>query len=218
VHPEFAYFCPTPRWRRQLRVVVVSILFGAIIGASVATLGAGHDGNAGSASTTADVDLSSAERVSVVGTQAAPAATNVAKTKGEASEPIKAYPIRRVRVRPATANPSLPAVDPTAATQAAVVASATGLLESPGRAQSSGAPTASSHATAAAPAPRPTAVKKRQAIVHVQSHRRNDERADYSGHGNRRTYRSGRTSVDDYDLRSRYREGSSGRQRHWGWF
>jgi hypothetical protein len=41
VHPEFGYFCPTPRRRRELRVAIVSILFGAIIGASIATLRVG---------------------------------------------------------------------------------------------------------------------------------------------------------------------------------
>ena len=45
VHPEFGYFCPTPRRRRELRVAIVSILFGAIIGASIATLRVGHDRN-----------------------------------------------------------------------------------------------------------------------------------------------------------------------------
>jgi uncharacterized membrane protein YbjE (DUF340 family) len=38
VHPEFGYFCPTPYRRRELLVAVVSILFGAMIGGSIATL------------------------------------------------------------------------------------------------------------------------------------------------------------------------------------
>jgi hypothetical protein len=33
-HPEFGYFCPTPRLRRELRIAFVSILFGAIGGAA----------------------------------------------------------------------------------------------------------------------------------------------------------------------------------------
>jgi hypothetical protein len=32
-HPEFGFFCPTPRLRRELRIAFVSILFGAIGGA-----------------------------------------------------------------------------------------------------------------------------------------------------------------------------------------
>ena len=43
VHPEFGYFCLTPYRRRELLVAVVSILFGAMIGGSIATLRAAHD-------------------------------------------------------------------------------------------------------------------------------------------------------------------------------
>ena len=47
-HPEFGFFCPTPRLRRELRIAFVSILFGAIGGAiGVLALGAG-DRNADS--------------------------------------------------------------------------------------------------------------------------------------------------------------------------
>lgn len=40
VHPEFGYFCPTPRFRRKVRVVLACMVFGAI---GVAMLRAGHD-------------------------------------------------------------------------------------------------------------------------------------------------------------------------------
>jgi hypothetical protein len=33
VHPEFGFFCPTPRLRRELRIAFVCIIFGAIGGA-----------------------------------------------------------------------------------------------------------------------------------------------------------------------------------------
>ena len=42
IHPEFGYFCLAPRVRRELRVAVVSILFGMMIGAAIVTIGAGH--------------------------------------------------------------------------------------------------------------------------------------------------------------------------------
>jgi len=204
VHPEFGYFCPTPYRRRELRVAIVSVLFGAIIGGSIATLRAGHDPKPDSTSTAAHVDVSNSEKVLVAAAEAAPAATNDADTKAEAKEFIKPFPIRRVRVRPATANPSLPALDPTAATQAGVVASTSPLVEPPESAQGSGSPAASSHATKSAAAQRPsTAVKKRQRIAHVQSRRRNDERADDSRHDNRGNYWTGRTYVDAYYLRAR---------------
>ena len=44
VHPEFGYFCPSPGARRELRVAVVSMLLGMVIGAAVVTVGAGHAG------------------------------------------------------------------------------------------------------------------------------------------------------------------------------
>jgi hypothetical protein len=44
VHPEFGGFCPTPRLRRDFRVALFSILFGAIGGAvGVIALSAGHN-------------------------------------------------------------------------------------------------------------------------------------------------------------------------------
>src|SRR6266545_2964694 len=202
VHPEFGYFCPTPYRRRELRVAIVSILFGAIIGGSIATLRAGHDRNPDGASTAAHVDVSNSEKVLVAAAEATAAATNDADTKAEARESIKPFPIRRVRVRPAARIPPIPATDARAPTQAGVVASASPLLVPSESAQGSGSPAASSHATRSAAAPS-TAVKKRQRIAHVQSRRRNDERADDSWLANRGNYWSGRTYVDAYYLRAR---------------
>jgi hypothetical protein len=202
VHPEFGYFCPTPYRRRELRVAIVSILFGAIIGGSIATLRAAHDRNPDGASTAAHVDVSNSEKVLVAAAEATPAATNDADTKAEAKESIKPFPIRRVRVRPAAHIPPIPATDATAPTQAGVVASASPLVEPSESAQGSGSPAASSHATRSAAAQRP-AVKKRQRIAQVQSRRRNDERADDSWHDNRWNSWTGRTYVDAYYLRGR---------------
>jgi hypothetical protein len=168
VHPEFGYFCPTPYRRRELRVAIVSILFGAIIGGSIATLRAGHDRNPDGASTASHIDVSNSEKVLVAAAEATPAAPNDADTKAEAKESIKPFPMRRVRVRPAVHNPPTPAMDATAPTQAGVVAPASPLVELPESAQGSGPPAASSRATNSAAAQRP-AVKKRQRIAHVQS-------------------------------------------------
>ena len=174
VHPEFGYFCPTPYRRRVLLVAAVSILLGAMIGGSIATLGAANRNPEG-ASTALHVDFSNSERVPVAAAEATSAAPNDADTKVEAKESIKPFPIRRVRVRPAVQNPVSPAVDPTLATQAGAVASASPPVE-PESAQGSGPPAASSHATKSAAAQRPsTAVKKQQRIAHVQSRRRNHE-------------------------------------------
>jgi hypothetical protein len=45
VHPEFGYLCPTPRLRRDVRVAVIFILLGTVIGASIVTLKSGRDHN-----------------------------------------------------------------------------------------------------------------------------------------------------------------------------
>jgi hypothetical protein len=202
VHPEFGYFCLTPQRRRELLVAVVSILLGAMIGGSIATLRAANRSPDG-ASTALHVDFSNSERVPIAAAEATPAAPNDADTKVEAKESIKPFPIRRVRVRPAVHNPISPAVDPTVATQAGVVASASPLVE-PESAQGSGPPATSSHATKSEAAQRPsTAVKKQQRIAHVQSRRRNHERADYAWRDNRENYWSGRAYVDAYYMRAR---------------
>src|SRR5258708_3917961 len=102
-------------------------------------------------------------------------------------------------------NPPIPATDATAPTPAALVASASPLVELPESATGSGAPVASSHATKSAAAKPPsTAVKKRQRIAHVQSRRRNDARAGYSWYDNRANYWTGRAYADASYLRARY--------------
>ena len=204
VHPDFGYLCPTPYRRRELRVAIVSILFGAIIGGSIATLRAAHDRHPDRAPTAAHVNVSNSENVLVAAAEATPAAPNDADTKAEARESIKPFPIRRVRMRPVVRNPPIPATDATAPTPAAVVASASPLVELPESATGSGAPAASSHATkSAARKPPSTAVKKRQRIAHVQSRRRNDAGSDYSWRDNRGNYWTGRAYVDAYYLRAR---------------
>ena len=129
VHPEFGYFCLTPYRRRELLVAVVSILFGAMIGGSIATLRAAHGPNPNGVSTASRVDLSNSERVPVAAAEATPVAPTDADTKVAAKESIKPFPLRRVRVRPAVPSPLSPAVDPATATQAGVVASASPPVE-----------------------------------------------------------------------------------------
>jgi hypothetical protein len=204
VHPEFGYFCPTPYRRRELRVAIVCILFGAMIGASIATLRAAHDRNPDGASTASRVDVSNSEGVPVAAAEAAPVAPTDADTKVNAKESIKPFPIRRVRVRPSVHNPPSPAVDTTAATAAGVAASASPPVEPLESAQASQPPAASPHATKSAAAQRPsTAVKKQQRIAHVQSRRSNDERDVYAWYDNRGNYWSGRACVDAYNVRAR---------------
>jgi hypothetical protein len=142
--------------------------------------------------------------VPVAAVEATPVAPTEADTKVEAKESIRPFPIRRVRGRPAVPTPLSPAVDPAAATQAGVVASALPLVEPSESAQGSELPAASSHATNSAAAQRPsTGVKKQRRVAHVQSRRRNEERDVYAWYGNRGNDGSGRTYVDAYYLRAR---------------
>jgi hypothetical protein len=96
VHPEFGYFCPGPGLRRVLRVAVVSILFGIIIGASVVRLRAGHDRQADNAWTIAHIEPSRAATVLPAATEPGSSLTGNAAT-GAPNGAIKPFPTRIVR-------------------------------------------------------------------------------------------------------------------------
>jgi hypothetical protein len=75
LHPEFGYFAPTSRWRRDLKVAVVSIFFGAIAGASgLAVLMADRDLKTDGTATTARVEVPETQAVSEPIPTAQPAA------------------------------------------------------------------------------------------------------------------------------------------------
>src|SRR5258708_31415768 len=100
VHPEFGYFCLGPGLRRVLRVAVVSILFGIIIGASVIRLRAGHDRQADNAWTIAHIEPSRAATVLPAATEPGSSLTgNAAKRKPNGA--IKPFPPRIVPLRSA---------------------------------------------------------------------------------------------------------------------
>jgi hypothetical protein len=110
VHPEFGYFCLGPGLRRVLRVAVVSILFGIIIGANVIRLRAGHDRQADNAWTIAHIEPSRAATVLPAATEPGSSLTGNAAT-GAPNGAIKPFPTRIVRVRLAK-DRSLPAAVP----------------------------------------------------------------------------------------------------------
>ena len=65
LHPEFGYLGSTSRWRHDLKVAVVSILFGAIAGAGgLAVLIADYDTRTDGPTTTARVEASAAQPAS----------------------------------------------------------------------------------------------------------------------------------------------------------
>jgi hypothetical protein len=94
VHPEFGYFCPSPRTRRELRIAVVSILFGMVIGAAVVTVGASHAGVSEGISSNAQLKSSSSETLLPGGNRM----TAQSITQANSVDAIKPFPIRRVRV------------------------------------------------------------------------------------------------------------------------
>jgi hypothetical protein len=73
LHPEFGYFAPTSRWRRDLKVAVFSALFGAIASAgSLAVLIADRDSKTDGTVTTAGVEVPKTQSVSEAGAAAQP--------------------------------------------------------------------------------------------------------------------------------------------------
>ena len=109
VHPEFGYFCLGPGLRRVLRVAVVSILFGIIIGANVIRLRAGHDRQADNVWTIAHIEPSRAATVLPAATEPGSSLTGNVAT-GAPNGAIKPFPTRIVRVRPAKDRSPLAAV------------------------------------------------------------------------------------------------------------
>jgi len=98
VHPEFGYFCPGPRVRRELRVAVVSILLGMVIGAAIVSVRAGQAEETHGVS---NARLKSSGSAALVPGVAGPSFPfrNADNARADAVEAIKPYPMRKVRVR-----------------------------------------------------------------------------------------------------------------------
>ena len=212
VHPEFGYFCPGPGLRRVLRVAVVSILFGIIIGASVIRLRAGHDRQADNAWTIAHIEPSRA--ATVLPADMGPGSS----LTGNAAGAIKPFPTRIVRVRPAKDRSPLAAVPlgrtrPAEPVPAASVSAEAIAVEH----EEDAAPRAAlAYAAPSAATAQPSAkAKKHQRIARTQTRRRKDEN---DNHDQRASYWTGRGSTDAQHRRGGYRAWAYGGPRSWGWF
>jgi hypothetical protein len=97
VHPEFGYLSPAPRVRREIRVALVSILLGMVLGAAIVTIGAGHATDAVSR----DAYLNSSVSDTVLPGVAGPSSQlkTAENAKPNPVETIEPYPMRMVRVR-----------------------------------------------------------------------------------------------------------------------
>ena len=98
VHPEFGYFCPGPRARRELRVAVVSILFGMVIGAAIVTVRAGHIVETDGVLSNAHLKSSSSDPLLPGGNGPTAQSMTAGNAQTNSAEAIKPYPMRRVRV------------------------------------------------------------------------------------------------------------------------
>jgi hypothetical protein len=98
VHPEFGYFCPAPRLRRELRIALVSILFGMVIGAAFVTVRAGQAVETNGVSNNAHLKSSAPTRVPGAGGPGFQF-KNADNAKPDPVEAIEPYPMRMVRVR-----------------------------------------------------------------------------------------------------------------------
>ena len=217
VHPEFGYFCLGPGLRRVLRVAVVSILFGLIIGTSVIRLRAGHDRQADNVWTIAHIEPSRAATVLPTATEPASRLTGNA-AKGEPNGAIKPFPTRIVRVRPAKDRSPLAAVPQGRTGPAEPLPAASVSAEAiPAEHEDDVAPRAApAYAAPSAATSQPSAkAKKHQRIARTQTRRWNDED---DNHDQRASYWTGSRSIDAQHLRGGYRAWAYGGPRSWGWF
>jgi hypothetical protein len=214
VHPEFGYFCPGLRLRRVLRVAVVSILFGIIIGTSVIRLRAGHDRQAVNAWTIAHIEPSRAATMLPAATEPGSSLTGRA-ARGEPNGAIKPFPTRIVRVRPAKDRSPLAAV-PLGRTGPAEPVPAASVSAEAIPVEDAAPRAALAYAAPSAATSQPSAkAKKHQRIARTQTRRRNGED---DNHDQRASYWTGRGSIDAQHRRSGYRAWAYGGPRSWGWF
>jgi hypothetical protein len=197
VHPEFGYFCPAPRVRRELRVAVVSILVGMVIGAAIVTIRAGHSVETDGISSKAHLNSSDPETL-VAGV--AGSSSNRDNVKADPAEAIKPYPMRMVRVRSskavsARAAPPEPDIPPAPAGPA-----------SPENAEASRSPAASPQAKlfAATSKSAVSQTKKRPSAMHARRHR-DDEDENARWQSRRWPYWGERAYAEDRSWRGAYR-------------
>jgi hypothetical protein len=102
IHPEFGYFCPAPRMRRELRVAVVSILAGMAIGAAIMAIHAGQAAETEAVAGNAQLESSAPDPLAAA-PAASPRVKDADNAKADPVETIKPHPTRivsRAKKRP----------------------------------------------------------------------------------------------------------------------
>ena len=178
VHPEFGYFCPAPRARRELRVAIVSILAGMAIGAAIMAIHAGQAAETEAVSGNAQLKSSAPDPLAAV-PAASPRIKDADNAKADPVETIKPYPMRMVRVRSSKA-PSPLAGIPLGRTEPPEPPASAGPA-SPKNAEAPGSPAALLPAQSVAAAkPAVSGTKKRPSAMHARRHRDDeDEKAHW---------------------------------------
>jgi hypothetical protein len=173
IHPEFGYFCPTPRGRRELRVAVVSILAGMAIGATIMAIHAGQAAETEAVWGHARLKSSAPDPLAAV-----PAASPRIKDADNAKadhpvETIKPFPMRMVRVRSSKASSPLAGI-PLGRTEPPEPPAFAGPA-SPEHAEAPDSPAALLPAQSAAVAePAVSGTKKRPSAMHARRRRDNE--------------------------------------------
>lgn len=98
-HPEFGYFCPMPRARHELRVVLRSLLLGMLIGAVLVAIRAGEAREHDNAAANAQPEPSKFNTLMPDVREPSSGSNNPAAGKVDLNSAIKPYPMRMVRVR-----------------------------------------------------------------------------------------------------------------------
>jgi hypothetical protein len=202
IHPEFGYFCPTPRARRELRVAVISILAGMVIGGAIMAIHAGQAAETEAVSGTAQLKSSAPDPLPAV-----PAASRRIKdtdnAKADPVETIKPYPIRMVRVRSSKAPSSLAGI-PLGRTEPPGPPASAGPA-SPKNAGAPGSPAALLPAQSVAAAERAVSgTKKRPSPTHARRHR-DDENENARWQNRRAPYWGERGYADNQYWHGAYR-------------
>jgi hypothetical protein len=203
IHPEFGYFCPAPRARRELRVAVVSILAGMAIGAAIMAIHAGQAAETEAVSGNAQLKSSAPDPLAAV-PAASPRIKDAEKAKADPVEAIEPYPIRMVRVR--SSKPASPLAGiPLGRTEPPDPPASAGPA-SPENAQGPGSPAASppTQSSAATAEPAASGTKKRPSAVHAGRHR-DDENENARWQDRRAPYWGERAYADDRYWRGAYR-------------
>jgi hypothetical protein len=171
VHPEFGYLCLAPRVRRELRVALVSLLFGMMIGAAIVTVRAGQVIETDGVSSHAHLRSSGSDALGpgVAGSSSEFKIADNAKV--DPVEVIEPYPMRMVRVRPGKAASPLAGIPLGRAAPAEAPASAGPAAPENAEASASPAAPPPAQSVAAAAEPAVSGTKKRPSAMHARRHR-----------------------------------------------